>query len=57
MSHGMNRQGLLEMEREFSRRSFFGLLAKGLIVGAALDKMKPPLQAAVRTRGPTRRWR
>jgi len=52
MRHGMNRQGLLEMEREFSRRSFFGLLAKWLIVGAALDKMKPPLQAAVRTRRP-----
>ena len=52
MSHGMNRQGLLEMEREFSRRSFFGLLAKGLIVGAALEKMNPPLQPAVRTRRP-----
>jgi hypothetical protein len=48
----MHRQGLLEMEREFSRRSFFGLLAKGLVVGAALDKLTPPVQAAIRTRRP-----
>lgn len=48
----MNRQGLVEMEREFSRRSFFGLLGKGLVVAAACDKLGPRLDAALRTRRP-----
>jgi len=48
----VNRKGLLEMEREFSRRGFFGLLAKGLVVGAALEKIPAPLEAALRTRRP-----
>jgi hypothetical protein len=52
MRQEMHRDGLLEMEREFSRRSFFGLLARGLVVGAALEKISPPLQAALRTRRP-----
>lgn len=48
----MNRQGLLEMERELSRRRFFGLISKGLAVGAALDRIKDPLEAAIRTPRP-----
>src|SRR4051794_34738361 len=48
----MNREGLIEMERELSRRSFFGLFGKGLVVAAAIDKMGPSLNAALRTRRP-----
>lgn len=46
------RQGLTEMEREFSRRSFFGLLTKGVVVAAAMDKLGSRLDAAVRTPPP-----
>jgi hypothetical protein len=42
------RQGLVAMEREFSRRGFFGLLAKGAVVAAAVDKLGPRLDAAIR---------
>lgn len=48
----MNPKGLLEMEREFSRRGFFGLLAKGLTVAAAIEKLGPRLDAAIRTKRP-----
>lgn len=45
-------QGLLEMEREFSRRGFFGLLAKGLTMAAAIEKLGPRLDGALRTKRP-----
>ena len=48
----MNRSGILEMERELSRRSFFGLIARGLGAAAALDRISPRMQAALRTRRP-----
>lgn len=48
----MNRDGLLEMEREFSRRGFFGLIGKGLVLGSALAQVAPLASAAIRTARP-----
>ncbi len=48
----MNCESLLEMEREFSRRGFFGLFGKGLVVAAAFDQLGPKANAAIRTQRP-----
>jgi hypothetical protein len=43
----MNPEGLLLMEQELSRRSFFGTFAKGLVVASALSRVAPEAKAAI----------
>ena len=52
IAYPIDPRGLLEMERQFSRRGFFGLLAKGLTMATAIETLGPRLKAAIRTKRP-----
>lgn len=47
-----HREGLLQMQKELSRRGFFGLVVKGVGVAAAIAAVAPNAAAAIRTRRP-----